>query len=78
MNLGHTPEPTPPPAPPLADPPPPNWLRAGGLVFLVIMIAADLVDGRLDASDWALVTGLGVALWGPSVVSALARSVRGR
>ncbi len=77
MNLGAT-DPTPPPAPPLADPPPPNWLRAGGLVFLVIMIAADLVDGRLDASDWALVTGLGVALWGPSVVSALARSVRGR
>ncbi len=63
-------------APRPADPPPPNWLRAAGLVFLVIMIAADLVDGRLDASDWALVTGLGVSLWGPSVVAVIASAVR--
>jgi hypothetical protein len=46
-------------------------------VFLVIMIGADLVDGRLDASDWALVTGLGVALWGPSVITAITRTIRG-
>lgn len=70
---------TPPaPAPAPADPPPPSWLRAAGLLFLALVVAADLVDGRLDASDWALVTGLGLSLWGPSVVSALARSVRGR
>lgn len=65
-------------APTPADPPPPNWLRASGLVFLAFVVAADLVDGRLDASDWALITGLGVSLWGPSVVAVIARGGRSR
>jgi len=72
------PAPAPPPPAPTIDPPPPSWLRAAGLVVLVVVVAADLVDGRLDASEWALVTGLGVSLWGPSAVVAIARGVRGR
>lgn len=60
-----------------ADPPPPSWLRAAGLLFLVLVVAADVLDGRLDADVWSLVTGLGLALWGPSVVSAVARGIRG-
>ncbi len=63
--------------PPPLDPPPPSWLRAAGLVFLVIVVAADVYDGRLDADAWSLVAGLGVALWGPSIISAL-RSLRSR
>ncbi|MEZ5409591.1 MAG: hypothetical protein R2761_16295 [Acidimicrobiales bacterium] len=59
------------------DPPPPSWLRAAGLVFLVIVVGADVFDGRMDADPWSLVTGLGVALWGPSIISAL-RSIRSR
>lgn len=65
-------------APTPIDPPPPSWLRAAGLVVLVLVVAADLVDGRLDASEWALMAGLGVSVWGPSAVTALARAVRGR
>lgn len=65
-----------PPSP--ADPPPPSWLRAACLVVLVLIVAADLFDGRLDASEWALVTGLGLSVWGPSAVTAVARSIRGR
>lgn len=64
-----------PPSP--VTPPPPSWLRAAGLVFLVVVVGADIIDGRLDADAWALVTGLGVALWGPSIIAAL-RAVRGR
>lgn len=65
-------------APAPTDPPPPSWLRAAGLGFLVIVVAADVFDGRLDADAWALVAGLSVALWGPSAVAAIARAVRGR
>jgi len=65
-------------APTPTDPPPPSWLRAAGLLFLVLVVAADLVDGRLDAGEWSLVTGLGLALWGPSAVAVIARAIRGR
>lgn len=58
------------------DPPPPNWLRGAGLVAFLAVVAADVQDGRLDADEWALVTGLGLVLWGPSVIGAIARSVR--
>lgn len=64
------------PTVPTVDPPPPSWLRAAALVVLVLVIAADLVDGRLDASEWALVSGLGVSVWGPNAVAVIARAVR--
>jgi hypothetical protein len=34
----------------------------------VVIIAADTYDGRLDAEVWALMLGLGLIVWGPSVL----------
>ena len=62
------PPPTPEPVGP-TDPPPANWLRGAGLIAFTGIIVADTYDGRLDAEVWALMIGLGVIVWGPSVLN---------
>jgi hypothetical protein len=59
----------PPPEPAdTSDPPPANWLRGAGLLAFTAVVAADTWDGKLDADVWALLLGLGLILYGPSVL----------